>query len=98
MMGQYILTAVKRAATAVVLAAACAAGAAAQNGGFDAIAPLVDAAIARRELPGAVVVVGRGDSIVYHRSFGRRALEPAPEAMTEDTIFDLASLTKVVAT
>jgi len=66
--------------------------------GFAPIAPLVDAAIARHELPGAVVLVGRGDAIVYHHAFGRRAVAPSPEAMTEDTIFDLASLTKVVAT
>jgi len=65
---------------------------------WDAIAPLVDAAIERRELPGAVVLVGRTDEVLYHRAFGRRAVQPAPEPMTEDTIFDLASLTKVVAT
>ena len=49
-------------------------------------------------LPGAVVLVGRGDTVVYRRAFGQRAVAPAAEAMTEDTIFDLASLTKVVAT
>ena len=66
--------------------------------GFEAIKPLVDAAIARRELPGAVVLVGRGDATLYHDAFGDRALQPAAERMTEDTIFDVASLTKVVAT
>jgi uncharacterized protein YbbC (DUF1343 family)/CubicO group peptidase (beta-lactamase class C family) len=66
--------------------------------GFAPIAPLVEAAIARHELPGAVVLVGRGDAVAYHRAFGQRAVAPSPEAMTEDTIFDLASLTKVVAT
>jgi uncharacterized protein YbbC (DUF1343 family)/CubicO group peptidase (beta-lactamase class C family) len=66
--------------------------------GFSPIATLVEAAIARHELPGAVVLVGRGDTVVYHRAFGQRAVAPAAEAMTEDTIFDLASLTKVVAT
>ena len=68
------------------------------SAGFAPIAPLVEAAIARHELPGAVVVVGRGDAIVYHQAFGQRAVRPSPEAMTETTIFDLASLTKVVAT
>jgi uncharacterized protein YbbC (DUF1343 family)/CubicO group peptidase (beta-lactamase class C family) len=68
------------------------------SAGFAPIAPLVEAAIARHGLPGAVVLVGRGDVIVYHQAFGQRAVRPAPEAMTEDTIFDLASLTKVVAT
>ena len=66
--------------------------------GFAPIAPLVEAAIARHELPGAVVLVGRGDAVAYHRAFGQRAVAPSPETMTEDTIFDLASLTKVVAT
>ena len=68
------------------------------SAGFAPIAPLVQAAIARRELPGAVILVGRGDAIVYHQAFGQRAVLPVPEPMTEDTIFDLASLTKVVAT
>ena len=65
---------------------------------FAPIAPLVEAAIARRELPGAVVLVGRGDQILYQRAFGKRAVVPSAEAMTPETIFDLASLTKVVAT
>ena len=66
--------------------------------GFAPIAGLVDEAIARHELPGAVVMVGRGDAIVFHGAYGQRAVQPSPEPMTEDTIFDLASLTKVVAT
>src|SRR5690349_14253456 len=55
-------------------------------------------AIANKKLPGAVVLVGRKGKIVWRRSYGDRAVEPAREAMTTDTIFDLASLTKVVAT
>jgi uncharacterized protein YbbC (DUF1343 family)/CubicO group peptidase (beta-lactamase class C family) len=66
--------------------------------GLSAISPVVEAAISRHELPGAVVLAGRGDAIVYHQAFGQRAVAPSVEAMTEDTIFDLASLTKVVAT
>ena len=62
------------------------------------IRPVVEEAIAAHKLPGAVIVVGRGDRIEYRQAFGRRALEPNVEAMTPDTIFDLASLTKVVAT
>ncbi len=58
----------------------------------------VGAAIAEGKLPGAVVSVGRGDQLVFTRAYGNRALVPKREAMTEDTIFDLASLTKVVAT
>ena len=44
------------------------------------------------------MLIGRGDEVVYHRTFGDRALAPSREPMTEDTIFDVASLTKVVAT
>jgi uncharacterized protein YbbC (DUF1343 family) len=65
---------------------------------LDAIEPLVREAIAEKKLPGAVVLVGRGDRIVYQKAIGNRALVPTPEPMTLDTIFDLASLTKVVAT
>jgi uncharacterized protein YbbC (DUF1343 family)/CubicO group peptidase (beta-lactamase class C family) len=85
-------------ATTVIVGAQKPAPPAESTAGFSPIAPLVDAAIGRHELPGAVVLVGRGDSVVYHAAFGRRALEPSPEPMTEDTIFDVASLTKVVAT
>ena len=79
-------------------AAQIAARTAESTAGFAPIAALVEAAIARHELPGAVVLVGRGDEIVYHGAFGSRAVAPSVEPMTEDTIFDLASLTKVVAT
>jgi CubicO group peptidase (beta-lactamase class C family) len=62
------------------------------------IAPLVEAAIAAHQLPGAVIVAGRGDRVEYRHAFGSRALVPAVEPMSLDTIFDIASLTKVVAT
>ncbi|WP_254050866.1 exo-beta-N-acetylmuramidase NamZ domain-containing protein [Zoogloea sp. LCSB751] len=62
------------------------------------IAPIVEAEIASRHIPGAVVLVGEGDAVVYRHAFGQRALVPAPEPMTVDTVFDLASLTKVIAT
>ena len=65
---------------------------------LDAIEPLVQEAIAEKKLPGAVVLIGRGDRVLYQKAIGSRALVPAVEAMTLDTIFDLASLTKVVAT
>ncbi len=65
---------------------------------LDAIVPLVNDAISRKQLPGAVVFVGRGDRVVYINIFGNRSLVPVVEPMTPDTIFDVASLTKVVAT
>ena len=65
---------------------------------LELIEPLVEGAIAAGQLPGAVVVAGRGDQVLYRRAFGRRAVQPSVEAMTPDTVFDVASLTKVVAT
>jgi uncharacterized protein YbbC (DUF1343 family)/CubicO group peptidase (beta-lactamase class C family) len=59
---------------------------------------LIQDAIKARQLPGAVVLVGRGDQTIYEKAYGFRATVPAEEAMTVDTVFDLASLTKVVAT
>ncbi len=58
----------------------------------------IAAEIAKKQLPGAVVLVSRQGKIVWRKAYGNRALEPQTEAMTLDTIFDLASLTKVVAT
>ena len=62
------------------------------------IEELVEAAIANDELPGAVVLVGTLNGVVYQRAFGNRAVESEVEPMSLDTVFDLASLTKVVAT
>src|SRR5262245_17088333 len=59
---------------------------------------VIEEEIANKHLPGAVVLVGRNGRVVWRKSYGSRALEPVREAMTPDTIFDLASLTKVVAT
>ena len=85
-------------AAVAVAAVSIAVPARAETTRFEPLAPLIEAAIARHDLPGAVVLVGRGDAIVYHRAFGQRAVLPAPEPMTADTIFDVASLTKVIAT
>jgi uncharacterized protein YbbC (DUF1343 family)/CubicO group peptidase (beta-lactamase class C family) len=54
--------------------------------------------IAERRLPGAVVLVGRNGRVVWRKAYGSRVIEPSREAMTTNTIFDVASLTKVVAT
>jgi CubicO group peptidase (beta-lactamase class C family) len=67
-------------------------------GKLHAIDELVEDAIHDGGIPGAVVLVGRKGAIVYAKPFGDRAVEPSREPMTRDTIFDLASLTKPVAT
>ena len=74
---------------------------------FATVSKLINNAIAADDLPGAVVLIGHGGKIVFHQAYGSRKLAgepglnglPAPaEQMTEDTIFDLASLTKSLAT
>jgi uncharacterized protein YbbC (DUF1343 family) len=59
---------------------------------------VIEGAIERHELPGAVVLVGDSKKTFLRRAWGSRALQPVVETMTVDTIFDVASLTKVVAT
>jgi uncharacterized protein YbbC (DUF1343 family)/CubicO group peptidase (beta-lactamase class C family) len=59
---------------------------------------VIEQAIAARQIPGAVLLVGRGDRVLYQQAYGMRALVPQAEPMTLDTVFDLASVTKVVAT
>ncbi|MGI8746290.1 MAG: exo-beta-N-acetylmuramidase NamZ domain-containing protein [Bryobacteraceae bacterium] len=58
----------------------------------------INRAIERQLIPGAVLIVGHHGAIVYRKAYGSRALVPKTEPMTIDTIFDAASLTKVVAT
>ena len=65
---------------------------------FAAVDNIFEQAVAEGKIPGAVVLVGHKGEVVYRRAFGSRALEPRREAMTLDTIFDLASLTKPIAT
>jgi serine-type D-Ala-D-Ala carboxypeptidase len=65
---------------------------------FAAVGQIVAQEITEGHVPGAVIVIGGAGGIVYDRAFGARAQRPQAEPMTEDTIFDLASLTKVVAT
>jgi uncharacterized protein YbbC (DUF1343 family)/CubicO group peptidase (beta-lactamase class C family) len=59
---------------------------------------VIAASIAKKELPGAVVLVARHGRVAWRKAYGARAVEPQREPMTLDTIFDLASLTKIVAT
>ncbi len=65
---------------------------------YDRITPLVEQAIADKQLPGAVVLVGRGDQVVYRKAFGFKSYSPAAAVTTPDTVFDLASLTKPLVT
>jgi len=65
---------------------------------FSPVTTLVNQAIAAKKLPGAVVLVNHDGKTVFEREYGDRALEPTVEPMTEDTVFDMASLTKCLVT
>ena len=57
----------------------------------------IETAITNHQCPGGVLWLEH-NGVAYHKAYGYRALVPKPEPMTEDTIFDMASLTKVIAT
>jgi len=65
---------------------------------LNAVDAVIQQAIDDGNIPGAVLVVGHNGKVIYRKAYGHRSLEPRREPMTLDTIFDLASLTKVVAT
>ena len=65
---------------------------------FHGVAKSFDEAVAAGVFPGAVVLVGKDDDVVYEQAFGNRSLLPNKTPMRLDTIFDLASLTKPLAT
>jgi len=65
---------------------------------FTPISTLINQAIAAKKLPGAVVLINHNGKKVFEQAYGNRAIEPTIEPMTEDTIFDMASLTKCLAT
>ena len=85
------------ALTAPVLAQAPAA-VSIPSAAFAPIDSLVNDAVAHHQIPGAVVVIGHDGHVVFHRAYGMRSLVPTRETMTEDTIFDMASLTKDLVT
>jgi uncharacterized protein YbbC (DUF1343 family)/CubicO group peptidase (beta-lactamase class C family) len=63
---------------------------------FRAADAVIRDAIAREEIPGAVLLVGHKGKTIHRKAYGMRSLEPVREAMTPDTIFDIASLTKPI--
>jgi uncharacterized protein YbbC (DUF1343 family)/CubicO group peptidase (beta-lactamase class C family) len=63
-----------------------------------AVDSIIEKAVADGNIPGAVLLIGHNGAVIYRKAYGERSLEPKREPMTLDTIFDLASLTKVIAT
>jgi len=58
----------------------------------------IQEAITQGKMPGAVLLIGHDNQIVYRKAYGNRSVVPTTEPMTLDTVFDCASLTKVIAT
>lgn len=63
-----------------------------------AIEGTVGAAIREHRMPGAVILIGHHGRVIFRKAYGMRSLEPQQEAMTIDTVFDMASLTKPLMT
>ena len=81
-----------------ILCLAAALAARAQYPGAADLDRAINESVAKGEIPGAVVQIGKPGEVLYSRAYGSRALTPVKEVMTADTVFDIASLTKVVAT
>jgi CubicO group peptidase (beta-lactamase class C family) len=65
---------------------------------FAPVAGEIEAAIAAGAFPGAVIRVSRRGGLLWHEAFGARSVEPERTPMRRETIFDLSSLTKPLAT
>ena len=65
---------------------------------FAPLDALLRDAVEKGNAPGAVLLVGHNGAVVYRKAYGNRALDPSKEPMTPDTVFDMASLTKVLVT
>jgi len=59
---------------------------------------VVKKAIDEKKIPGAVVLVARKGKVVYKKAFGYASLEPEKKILTDDMIFDLASVSKPIGT
>jgi len=68
------------------------------DGRFKTVDAIIEKAVAEGNIPGAVLLVGHNGKVIHRKAFGSRSLEPSREPMTTDTVFDLASLTKCIAT
>jgi CubicO group peptidase (beta-lactamase class C family) len=66
--------------------------------GAAALDQAIEEAVQSGLTPGAVVLIGHDGAVVYRKAYGDQAILPKREPMTVDTIFDAASLTKVIAT
>jgi CubicO group peptidase (beta-lactamase class C family) len=67
-------------------------------GVFDGVAEIITGAVDAGAFPGAVILIAQRGEVLYHEAFGSRSIEPERTPMARDTVFDLSSLTKPLAT
>ncbi|MFZ0707896.1 MAG: serine hydrolase [Candidatus Korobacteraceae bacterium] len=65
---------------------------------FQPLDLILQTAVVNKLTPGVVCIVGHNGAVIYRKAFGFRSVNPMLETMTVDTVFDMASLTKVMAT
>jgi len=65
---------------------------------FSEIDHVIEEEIEKGNFPGAVVLIGKQDDILYWKAFGHKVIEPREEPIDRNTVFDLASMTKPIAT
>lgn len=93
-----LIAALATASALLACAPRAALGAGVDAAAREALAHIVEGEIAAGRIPGAVIVAGDAQGVSHREAFGYRSLVPVREPMTIDTVFDLASLTKVIAT
>jgi len=96
--GGFLKSALGVAAAVLILQALPASAMRIPDEGLKPIAKIVRKEIRAGRIPGAVVLIGDKKKVRYLKGFGYRAIKPKKMPMTTNTIFDLASLTKVIAT
>ena len=97
-LGSFLIPAAKVAAETDSSAAAQQSKSRAVSIHVPAVDSVIEQAIQEGNIPGAVLEIGHDGHVIYRKAYGSRAIEPKREPMTVDTIFDVASLTKVIAT
>ncbi len=88
----------KSTIAALLMAASLAAAQQNNTVAYPQVDAILNEAVQSGLIPGAVLIIGHDGQVIYRNAYGSRSLVPSREPMTVDTIFDLASLTKVVAT
>ena len=86
------------AALLIILSTSVSSAEALDSKRLERIDACVESSLKRGDCPGAVVLVAQGNDVIYRKAFGRLALHPEEKPLDEQAVYDLASLTKPIAT